>query len=114
MNNNNNNNRKNSRNKLTLQTKQTKNVLIHKKIIHSYFTPAALRMCSGMLHAMYSTNSKQLLDEAEYHLKNYTDHGEISIILYMIRKANSMIVLLFILNNSLFKNKLKHTHLHRC
>ena len=93
MNNNNNNNRKNSRNKLTLQTKQTKNVLIHKKIIHSYFSPAALRMCSGrlvpcvssndgfMLHAVYSTNSKQLLDEAKYHLKNYTDRGEISIIL---------------------------------
>ena len=67
-----------------------------------------------MLHAMYSTNSKQLLDEAEYHLKNYTDYGEISIIRYMIRKANSMIVLLFILNNSLFKNTLIHTHLHRC
>ena len=59
------------------------------------------------------------MNEAEYHMKNYGDRGgsprrgrrprrvtpsEISIILHMIRKPNSIIVLLFIQNNSLFKN----------
>ena len=49
-------------------------------------------------------------------MKNYGDRGgsyrritpsEISIILHMIRKPNSIIVLLFIQNNSQFKNKAK-------
>ena len=57
------------------------------------------------------------MNEAEYLMKNYGDRGgclvslprritpsEISIILHMIRKPNSIIVLLFIQNNSLFKN----------
>ena len=48
------------------------------------------------------------MNEAVYHLKNYGDRGgcsrritpsEISIILHMIRKANSIIVLLLIQNN---------------
>ena len=39
--------------------------------------------------------------------------SEISIILHMIRKPNSIIVLLFIQNNSQFKNMAKHTYLHR-
>ena len=58
-------------------------------------------------------------------MKNYGDRGgyyrprritpsEISIILHMIRKPNSIIVLLFIQNNSQFKNIwLKHAYLHR-
>ena len=59
-------------------------------------------------------------------MKNYGDRGEagvirrgritpseISIILYMIRKPNSIIVLLFIQNNSQFKKWLKHAYLHR-
>ena len=59
------------------------------------------------------------MNEAEYHMKNYGDQGgchrggcrprritpsSISIILHMIRKPNSVIVLLFIQNNSQFKN----------
>ena len=49
-------------------------------------------------------------------MKNYGDRGgsyrritpsEISIILHMIRKPNSIIVLLFIQNNSQYKNKAK-------
>ena len=55
--------------------------------------------------------SEQLMSEAEYLMKNYGDQGgfyrprritpsEISIILIMIRKPNSIIVLLFIRNNS--------------
>ena len=55
------------------------------------------------------------MNEAEYLMKNYGDRGgryrprritpsEISIILHMIRKPNSIIVLLFIQNNSQFKN----------
>ena len=61
------------------------------------------------------------MNEAEYLMKNYGDRGgcypsgrrprwitpsEISIILHMIRKPNSIIVLLFIQNNSQFKNML--------
>ena len=46
-----------------------------------------------------------LINEAEYLMKNYGDQGgitpsEISIILHMVRKPNSIIVLLFIQNNS--------------
>ena len=57
------------------------------------------------------------MNEAEYLMKNYGDRGgcypsrprritpsEISIILYIIRKPNSIIVLLFIQNNSQLKN----------
>ena len=55
------------------------------------------------------------MNEAEYLMKNYGDRGgcywprritpsEISIILHMIRKPNSIIFLLFIQNNSSFKN----------
>jgi len=46
------------------------------------------------------------MNEAEYLMKNYGDRGgwitpsEISIILHMIQKPNSIIVLLFIQNNS--------------
>ena len=58
------------------------------------------------------------MNEAEYLMKNYGDrggcsrprrttHSEISVILHMIRKPNSIIVLLFIQNNSQFKNKAK-------
>ena len=39
--------------------------------------------------------------------------SEISIILHMIRKPNSIIVLLFSQNNSSFKNMAKHAYLHR-
>ena len=54
----------------------------------------------------------KLLNEAEYRLKNYGDRGaaevdnasEISIIIQMIRRTNSIIVLLFIQNNSWFEN----------
>ena len=62
-------------------------------------------------------NILYLMNEAEYLLKNYGDRrgcrgrrprqitpSEISIILHKIRKPNSIIVLLFILSNSLFKN----------
>ena len=60
--------------------------------------------------------------EAKYHMENYGDRGgcprqitpsEISIILRLIRKPNSIIVLLFIQNNSYFKNMAKHAYLHR-
>ena len=54
------------------------------------------------------------MNKAEYLMKNYGDRGglrprritpsEISIILHMIRKPSSIIVLLFIPNNSYFKN----------
>ena len=54
------------------------------------------------------------MNEAEYLMKNYGDLGgcwprqitpsEISIILHMIRKPNSIMVFLFIQNNSYFKN----------
>ena len=70
-------------------------------------------------------NIQQLLNEAEYHLKNYGDRGMcfrprqltpsgISIILQMIRKPNSKIVVLFSQNNSQFKNKLNNAYLRRC
>ena len=50
----------------------------------------------------------QLMNESEYLMKNNRDRGgcyritpyKISISLYMIRKPNSMLVLLFIQNNS--------------
>ena len=62
------------------------------------------------------------MNEAEYLMKNYGDRGgspsEISIILHMIRKKpNSIIVLLFIQNNSQFKNIAKTClppSMHRC
>ena len=48
------------------------------------------------------------MNEAEYLMKDQGDRGgcsfEISIILHMIRKPNSIIVLLFIQNNPQFKN----------
>ena len=52
------------------------------------------------------------MNEAEYLMKNYGDRvgcygitpSEISIILHMIQKPNSIIVLLFIQSNSQFKN----------
>ena len=46
--------------------------------------------------------NEQLMNEAEYLIKNYGDRGgcEISIILHMRRKPNSIIVLLSIQNNS--------------
>ena len=52
------------------------------------------------------------MNEAEYLMKNYGDQGgitpsEISIILHMVLKPNSKIVLLFIQNNSYFKNVAK-------
>ena len=58
------------------------------------------------------------MNEAEYLMKNYGHRGgcyrprritpsEIYTILHMIRKPNSIIVLLFIQNNSQFKNKAK-------
>ena len=63
------------------------------------------------------------MNEAEYLMKNYGDRGgcsprlitpsEISIILHMIRKPNSITVLLFIQNNSYFKNMAEHAYLHR-
>ena len=70
-------------------------------------------------------NIQQLLNEAEYHLKNYGDRGMcyrprqltpsgISIILQMIRKPNSKIVVLFSQNNSQFKKKLNNAYLRRC
>ena len=57
------------------------------------------------------------MNEAEYLVKSYGDRGgcyrprrirppEISIILHMIRNSNLLIVLLFIQNNSQFKNML--------
>ena len=49
----------------------------------------------------------QLMNEAEYLMKNYRDWGgcyaDNTLRLYMIRKPNSKIVLLFIQINSLFK-----------
>ena len=42
-------------------------------------------------------DNERLMNEAEYLMKNY---GEISLILHMIRKPNSLIVLQFIQNNS--------------
>ena len=49
------------------------------------------------------------MNEVEYLIKNYGDRGgcEISIILHMRRKPNSIIVLLSIQNNSQLKNKAK-------
>ena len=46
------------------------------------------------------------MNEAEYLMKNYGDRGpsEIPIIFRMMRKPNLIIVLLFIQNNSYFKN----------
>ena len=52
-------------------------------------------------------------------MKNYVDQGvlrwitpsEICIILHILLKLNSIIALLFIQNNSKFKNKLKHAYL---
>ena len=69
-------------------------------------------------------NIQQLMNEVEYLTKNYGDRGgcypsisrpqprritpsEISIILHMTRKPNSIIVLLFIQNKSQFRNKAK-------
>ena len=70
------------------------------------------------------------MNEAEYLMKNYGDRGgcypsrpsritpsEISLIFYMIRKPNSITVLLFIQNNSQFKNIAKTClppSIHRC
>ena len=66
------------------------------------------------------------MNEDEYLMKNYGDRGgcymritpyEISIILHVIRKPNSIIVLLFIQNNSQFKNMAKTClppSIHRC
>ena len=66
------------------------------------------------------------MNEAEYLMNNYGDRGgcypsrpqapsQISIILHMIRKPNSIIVLLFSQNNSQFKNMTKTClpYLHR-
>ena len=69
------------------------------------------------------------MNEAEYLLKNMEidksvirrghrprrkiPPSEISIILLMIRKPHSIIVLLFIQNNSQFKSMAKHAYLHR-
>ena len=59
-------------------------------------------------------------------MKDYADIGgcypprpsitpsEICIILPILRKQNLLIALLFIQNNSQFKNKLKHSYLRRC
>ena len=53
-----------------------------------------------------NNNDDDEMNEAEYLMKNYGDRprritpSEISIILHMIRKPNSIIVLLFIQNNS--------------
>ena len=55
---------------------------------------------------LHETLIYQLMNEAEYLMKNYGDRkewitpSEISIILHMVRKPNSIIVLLFIHNNS--------------
>ena len=51
-------------------------------------------------------DTEQLLNEAEYHLNNYwlrqiTPSG-ISIILQMIRKLNSMIIVLLFIENNLY------------
>ena len=59
------------------------------------------------------------MNGAEYLMKNYGDRGssEISIILHMIRKPNSITVLLFIQNNSQFENIAKTClppSMHRC
>ena len=63
--------------------------------------------------ALKNINTYQLMNEDEYLMKNYGDRGgcymritpyEISIILHVIRKPNSIIVLLFIQNSSKFKN----------
>ena len=72
------------------------------------------------------------MNEAEYLMKNYGHRGtcvirqgrrsrritpsEISLILHMIRKPNSIIVLLFIQNLIIpsLKTNLKHAYLHRC
>ena len=70
------------------------------------------------------------MNEAEYLMKNYGDcvirrgrrprritPSEISIILHMIRKPNSIVVLSFIQNNSQFKNMAKTCSppsIHRC
>ena len=43
--------------------------------------------------------NEQLMNEAEYLMKNYGSR-DLSIILHMIQKLNSIIVLLFIQNNS--------------
>ena len=65
------------------------------------------------------------MNEAEWDMKNYADRGDVQprwitpseiciIILHILRKSNSLIALLFIQNNSLFKNKLKQAYLGRC
>ena len=64
-------------------------------------------------------NIQQLLNEAEQlwrsrNVLSTLTPSEISIILQMIRKPNSKIVLLFIQNNSQFKNKLNNAYLRRC
>ena len=44
----------------------------------------------------------------------HLDHSEICRILHILRKPNSIIVLLFLQNDSKYKNKLKHANLGRC
>ena len=40
--------------------------------------------------------------------------SEICLILHILRKPNSLIALLFIQNNSQFKNRAKHVYLRQC
>ena len=53
-------------------------------------------------------------------MKNYADQGgwitpsEICRIIHILRKPNSIIVLLFLQINCKYKNKLKHANLGRC
>ena len=93
------------------------------KLFHPNFHekhPLSLWLARTHLHMkittyifLVSVNNQQLMNEAEYLMKNYEDRGgccprritpsEVSIILHMIRKPNSIIVLLW----------LKHANLHR-
>ena len=63
-------------------------------------------------------NNFQLLNEAEKDMKNSADRGRgLSTEaegLHILRKPNSITVLLFLQNSSIFKNKLKHANHGRC
>ena len=82
---------------------------------HSSFVPREWLAAKGLLGTTLSEPNRSIIKIEEEPIRpRRRAPSSISIILHMIRVPNSVIVLLFIENNSSFKNKLKHAYLHHC
>ena len=82
---------------------------------HGGFVSREWLAAKGLLGTRLSTPNRPIIEIEEEPIRpRLIAPCSISIILQMIREPNSVIVLLFIQNNSSFKNKLKHAYLHRC